>query len=93
MADKGNNIVILNISDHISKLSKILEDTSKFKRANIEEGKTLNNLIIMKEQIIHLLKSLENQHEIFEKKRFLNLLLVEFSQILKVLLQIYTNVG
>ena len=39
-ADKGNNIVILNRSDYISKLSKILEDTSKFKRVNIEEGKT-----------------------------------------------------
>ena len=35
-ADKGNNIVILNRSDHISKPSKILEDTSKFKRVNIE---------------------------------------------------------
>ena len=30
-ADKGNNIVFLNRSDFISKLSKILEDTSKFK--------------------------------------------------------------
>ena len=27
-ADTGNNIVILNRSDYISKLSKILEDTS-----------------------------------------------------------------
>ena len=38
-AHKGNNIIILNRSDYISKLSKILEDTSKFKRIKIEEGK------------------------------------------------------
>ena len=41
-ADKGKNIVILNRRDYISKLSKILEDTSKFKRVKIEEGKALN---------------------------------------------------
>ena len=44
-ADKGDNIVILNRSDYISKLSKILDDTSKFKRVNIEQGKALNHLI------------------------------------------------
>ena len=48
-ADKANNIVILNRSDYISKLSKILDDTSKFKRVNIDEGKALNHLIHMEE--------------------------------------------
>ena len=33
--DKGNNVVILNRSDYISKLSKILDDTSKFKGVNV----------------------------------------------------------
>ena len=47
--EKGNNVVILNRSDYISKLSKILEDTSKFKRVNVEEGKALNHLIHMEE--------------------------------------------
>ena len=68
-ADKGNNIIILNRSDYISELSKILEDTSKFKRVNIEEGKALNHLIHMEERIIRLLKSLEDQGEISEKER------------------------
>ena len=40
-AGKGNDIVILNRSDYISKLKKILEDTSKFERVNIVEGKVL----------------------------------------------------
>ena len=62
--DKGNNVVILNRSDYISKLSKILEDTSKFKRVNVEEGKALNHLIHMEERIIRLLKSLQDQGEI-----------------------------
>ena len=53
---KGNNIVILNRSDYISKLSKILEDTSKFKRVHIEEEKALNHLIQMEERIICLSK-------------------------------------
>ena len=39
-ANEGNNIVILNRSDYSSKLSKILEDTPKFKRVSIEERKT-----------------------------------------------------
>ena len=68
-ADKGNNIVVLSRSDYISELSKILEDTSKFKRVNIEEGKALNHLIHMEERIIRLLKTLEDQGEISEKER------------------------
>ena len=40
-AGKGNDIVILNRSDYISKLKKILEDTSKCERVNIVEGKVL----------------------------------------------------
>ena len=68
-ADKDNNIVILNSSDYISKLSKILEDTSKFERVSIEEGKALNHLIHMKERIIRLLKSLKDEGEISEKEK------------------------
>ena len=66
-ADKGNNVLIP--SDYISKLSKMLEDTSKFKRVTVEEGKALNHLIHMEERIIRLLKSLEKQGEISEKER------------------------
>ena len=36
---------------------------------NVEEGKALNHLIHMEERIIRLLKSLEDQSEIFEKER------------------------
>ena len=68
-AGKGNSIVFLNRSDHISKLSKILEDISKFKRVNIDEGKALNHLIHMEERIISLLKSLEDEGEISEKEK------------------------
>ena len=46
-ADKGNGIVILNTTDYIPKLSKILEDNFKFKRMIKEEGKALNHLIQM----------------------------------------------
>ena len=67
--DKGNNVIILNRNDYISKLSQILENTSKFKWVNVEEGKALNHLIHMEERIIHLLKSLEDQGEISEKER------------------------
>ena len=68
-ADEGNNIVALNRSDYISKLSKILEDTSKFKRVTIEEGKAVNHLIHMEERIIILLKSLEDQDDISGKEK------------------------
>ena len=67
--EKVNNVVTLSRSDCISKLSKILEDTSKFKRVNVEEGKALNHLIRMEERIMRLLKSLEDQGEISEKRK------------------------
>ena len=35
-------IPVLNRCHYISKLSKILEDTSKFERVDIEEGKAMN---------------------------------------------------
>ena len=50
-AGKGNNIVVLHRSDHISKLSKILENTSKFRRVNTEERKVLNHSSIANEVI------------------------------------------
>ena len=68
-AGKGNNIVILQRSDYISKLSKSLEGTSKFKRVNIKEGKAFNHLIHMKKRIIRPLKSIEDQGEISGKKK------------------------
>ena len=68
-ADKGNHAVIYNRRDYISKLNKVLEDTSKFKTVNIEERKALNHLIHMEEQIIRLLKILEGQGEISEKEK------------------------
>ena len=66
-ADKGNTIVILNKNDYISRHNQILDDTSKFKRLNLEEGKVLNHIIHMEQHIIDLLKSLKNQDEISEK--------------------------
>ena len=71
-ADKGNNIVILTGSVYISKLNKILEDTSKFKREKIEEGKALNHLIYIKERRIRLLIKviyIEDQGQISEKEK------------------------
>ena len=64
-ADKSNIIVILNKNDYISKLNQILDDTSKFKRTYVEEGKALNCIFLMEERIIGLLKSL-NQRSITE---------------------------
>ena len=66
-ADKGNTIVILNKSNFISRLNRILDDTSKFKRFYLEEGKVLNHVIDMEQRIIDFLKSLKNQNEISEK--------------------------
>ena len=68
-ADKGNNIVILQRSDHISKLSKTLKDTFKFKRVNIKKGKAFNHLIHMRKRIICPLKKLEDKGEISEKQK------------------------
>ena len=66
-ADKDNTIVVLNKNDNISKFNRILDDTSKFKRLQLEEGKVLNHIIYMEQCIVDLLKSLKNQNEISEK--------------------------
>lgn len=49
--------------------SKILEDASKFKKVDIEEGKALTRLIPVKDQIIRLPKSLKDQPKIPEKEK------------------------
>ena len=51
----------------MSRLNRILDDISKFKRLHLEEGKVLNHIIQMEQCIIDLLKSLKNQNEISEK--------------------------
>ena len=40
-----NNVVVLNRSDFTSKVIRILEEPSRFKRMNIEDGKAYNHLI------------------------------------------------
>lgn len=63
---------ILSRNHFTSVVSKILENISKFKRVDIEEGKALihlNQLIHIEEQIMHLFKSLEDQDEISEKEK------------------------
>ena len=49
--------------------SKTLEDASKFKKVDIEEGKALTRLIPVKDQIIRLPKSLKDQLKISEKEK------------------------
>ena len=66
-ADNDNTIVILNKSDYISRLNRILDETSKFKRFHLEKDKVLSRIIYMEQRIIDLLKSLGNQNEISEK--------------------------
>ena len=69
-ANKVNNVVILNRSDYIPKLSKILEDTSELKGWMPKMEKLWIIWFIWKNKsIILLLKSLEDQGEISEKER------------------------
>ena len=70
-ADKANNIVSFNRSDYISKGSKILEDTSQFRRVNIKERKALNHLVHMEERIIRFLKSLEKRAKFLKNKKMI----------------------
>ena len=69
--DKANNIVSFNRGGYITKGSKIVEDTSQFRRVNIKERKALNHLIHKEEQIIHLLKSLEKRAKFLKKKKMI----------------------
>lgn len=70
-AEKANNIVSFNRSDYISKGSKILEDTSQFRRVNIKERKALNHLVHMEERIIRFLKSLEKRAKFLKNKKMI----------------------
>ena len=64
--------MILNKNDYISRLNRILDDASKFKRLHLEEDKVLNHIIHIEQRIIDLLISLKNQNEI-PKKNYDNL--------------------
>ena len=63
--DKGYTIAILNKRCFISRLNRILDDTSKFKGLHLEEDKVLNHIIHWEQCINDLLK---NQNQISEKK-------------------------
>ena len=65
-ADKGKTIIILIKNDYISRLNRILDDSSKFTRLHLEEGKVLNHIFHTEQRTIDLLKSLKNQNEISE---------------------------
>ena len=65
-ADKGKTIMILIKNDYISRLNRILDDSSKFTRLHLEEGKVLNHIFHTEQRTIDLLKSLKNQNEISE---------------------------
>ena len=67
---KSKDLVIQKAAKgNMSKINNILQETSKFKKVNIEELKGFNHLIRMEERITRLLKSLEDQGEISEKEK------------------------
>ena len=66
-ADKGNTVVLLNRKDYNSKAKLLLDDTSKFKKIEIDESKVLNHLIHMENKIVELLKKLKEKQEISDK--------------------------
>ena len=48
--------MILNKNDYVSRLTRILDDTSKFKGFTAKEGKVLNHIFHLGQHIIDLLK-------------------------------------
>ena len=46
-ADKGNTVVLLDRKNYISKMKMTLDDTSKFNKIQIDDGKVGHNLIRM----------------------------------------------
>ena len=60
-------MVLLNRKDYISKMKLILADTLKFKQIQIDDSKVLNHLIHMENEIVELLKRLEEKQEISDK--------------------------
>ena len=67
-ADKDNTVVITEKNAYISKMKKIVFDTTKFEQINIEEDKQLNFLLKSEKKVIDLIKRLENEGKISEKE-------------------------
>ena len=69
--DKGNNVVLLNRKDYISKMKLILADTSEFEKIQVDDSKVINQLNHMENKIIQLLikstmnVTLQVQNQIF----------------------------
>ena len=66
-ADKDNTVVLINRKDYICKMKLILAGTSKFKKIRIDGSKILNHLTHMENEIVKLLKKLEEKQEISDK--------------------------
>ena len=60
-SDKGNSVVILNKLDYITRMNKLLADTSKFKKLNIDSGKDYN--FIINQRTPHINISQEHQEQ------------------------------
>ena len=59
-ADKGNTVVLLNRKDYNSKAKLILDDTSKFKKIEIDESKVLNGkYFTWKRKLLNFSKNLK----------------------------------
>ena len=62
-ADKGSNVVILNKSDYLAKMSTIIHDSSKFKC--LGSVKDYDKTEKLEKKICRVLKDLVNKKEIF----------------------------
>ena len=66
-SDKGNAIVILNREDYVGKVKELLSDSSKFKVANVKEGKEIRHLMNVREDFKQVIDELLRMEKITQQ--------------------------
>ena len=58
-SEKGNSVVLLNRNGYITRMNKMLFDSSKFKKLDIKPGKEINSLLQREDRLTNFLKKLK----------------------------------
>ena len=68
-SDKGNSVVILNREDYLKRMQDMVDDTSKFEKVSVSEGKDYNFMVSQTKEVDELLAELLAKHSITQAAR------------------------
>ena len=68
-SDKGNSVVIVNHTDYLKRMQEMVDDTSKFEKVKVKDGKDYNFMLNQKREVDSFLRELVDKGSISETER------------------------